>query len=56
MSPSKSDDLSGIVDERNGKFIALRSRVVAEYIPNYEEIGEFSTLKEAESFLQNFEH
>jgi len=56
MSPHNSDDLSEIIDERNGKFIALRSRAVAEHVPDYEEIGEFLTLKEAQSYLQNVQY
>jgi predicted nucleic acid-binding Zn-ribbon protein len=39
MSPYESDDLTEIVEERDGKFIALRSRESAEDEADYEEIA-----------------
>jgi hypothetical protein len=39
MSPYESDDLTEIVEERNGKFIALRSSASAENEADYEEIA-----------------
>lgn len=39
MSPLNSDDLTEIVDERGGKFVALRSREDAEDSPDYEEVA-----------------
>ncbi len=39
MSPYESDDLTEIVEERDGKFIALRSSEVAEDEADYEEVA-----------------
>jgi hypothetical protein len=39
MSPHESDDLTEIVDERDGRFVALRSRDDAEDSPIYEEVA-----------------
>jgi DNA-directed RNA polymerase subunit RPC12/RpoP len=39
MSPYESDDLTEIVEERDGKFIALRSSETAEDEADYEEIA-----------------
>jgi len=39
MSPCKSDELTEIVDEQDGRFVALRSRDDAEDSPDYEEIA-----------------
>jgi DNA-directed RNA polymerase subunit RPC12/RpoP len=38
MSPYESDDLTEIVEERDGRFIALRSSETAEDEADYEEI------------------
>jgi hypothetical protein len=39
MSPDESDDLTEIVEERDGKFIALRSPESAGDAPDYQEIA-----------------
>jgi DNA-directed RNA polymerase subunit RPC12/RpoP len=39
MSPHDSDDLTEIVGERDGRFVALRSRDDAEDSPDYEEVA-----------------
>jgi DNA-directed RNA polymerase subunit RPC12/RpoP len=39
MSPYKSDDLTEVVEERDGKFIALRSPESAEDAPDYQEVA-----------------
>jgi hypothetical protein len=39
MSPHESDDLTEIVDEQDGRFVALRSRDDAEDSPDYEEVA-----------------
>ena len=39
MSPHESDDLTEIVDERDGKIFALRSSDSAEDSPDYEEVA-----------------
>jgi len=51
MSPSESDDLTELIEERDGGFVALRSPHTAEHTPDYNEIGKFSTHAEAEAFL-----
>jgi hypothetical protein len=39
MSPYESDDLTEVIEERDGKFIALRSPDAAEDAADYEEIA-----------------
>jgi hypothetical protein len=39
MSPHESDDLTEVVEERDGKFIALRSPENAEDTADYKEIA-----------------
>ena len=39
MSPLNSDELTEIVDERDGWYVALRSRDDAEDSPDYEEVA-----------------
>jgi hypothetical protein len=51
MTPYDSDDLTVIVEEQAGELIVYRSPSTAEHHPNYERIGTFSTLKQAETYL-----
>ena len=51
MSPYDNDDLTVIVEEQAGEFIVYRSPSTAEHHPNYERMGTFSTLKQAETYL-----
>jgi hypothetical protein len=53
MSPLESDDLTEIIEERRGKFVVLRSPGTAEHVPEYKELGRFSTVEEAETFLNS---
>ena len=53
MSPYNSGDLTEIVRERMGSFIVLRSRDSAEHAADYEEIAAFSTVEQAEAFLES---
>jgi hypothetical protein len=39
MSPYRSEDLSEIIDEVDGKFVALKSADSAEHAPSYKEIA-----------------
>jgi hypothetical protein len=39
MSPYESDDLTEVVEQRDGKFVALRSPESAEHVPDYQEIA-----------------
>jgi hypothetical protein len=45
MSPYESDDLTEIVEERGGKFIALRSSDHAEDTPDYKEVAVFGYVR-----------
>jgi hypothetical protein len=49
MSPLNSDDLTEIVDERDGKFVALKSRDDAEESPAYEEVAVLCEVPEGEN-------
>ena len=51
MSPSCSEDLSEVIDQRDDEFIVLRSSDSAEDKPDYEEVASFSSLEAAEAFL-----
>ncbi len=47
MSPDRSDDLTHVVQERNGEFVVLRSSEDAEHDPDYRELRSFPTEREA---------
>jgi len=51
MSPYDSDDLTEIIEEREGRFLVYRSPASAEHCPNYERVAKFPTLKRAETYL-----
>ena len=51
MSPYDSDDLTEIIEEREGQFLVYRSPASAEHYPNYERIAKFPTLKQAETYV-----
>jgi hypothetical protein len=51
MSPYGSDDLTEIIEEREGQFFVYRSAASAEHYPNYERVVKFPTLKQAETYL-----
>jgi hypothetical protein len=52
MSPYDSDDLTQIIEEREGQFLVYRSAASAEPYPNYERVAKFPTLKQAETYLR----
>ena len=52
MSPSESDDLTEIIEPRDGSFVVLSSPETAEHDPDYRELGIFCTETEAQAFLQ----
>jgi hypothetical protein len=52
MSPYNSDNLTEVIDKRGGSFIILQSSTQAEHTPEYLEIGEYSSLEEAEAYLR----
>jgi hypothetical protein len=55
MSPYDSDDLTGIIKERDGMFLVLRSADTAEHMPDYEEVAKFATIGEANEYLENID-
>lgn len=55
MCPTKSEDLTEIIEQDNEKFVVIRSPDSAEHDPDYEQIGQFATRAEAEAFLDSCE-
>jgi hypothetical protein len=51
MSPSESEDLTGVVVKCGEWFAVLWSPDTAEHCPSYEELGRFKTRKRAKAFL-----
>lgn len=52
MSPHDSDDLTEIIELRNGAFVVLWSPETAEHDPDYRELWTFPTREQAEAYLQ----
>ena len=55
MSPTKSEDLTEIIEHDNEEFVVIRSPDSAEHDPDYEQLGRFATRAEAEAFLASYE-
>ena len=55
MTPFDSEDLSELIAQAGGEFVALRSPDTAEDDPDYRELGRFPTRKKAEEFLASVE-
>jgi hypothetical protein len=53
MSPHESDDLTELIEPDGREFVVLWSPETAEHEPEYCELGRFSTLAEAQTFLAN---
>lgn len=53
ISPADSDDLTEIVEQKDGAFAVLRSSEGAEHKPDYREIARFQTVTEATAFLSS---
>jgi hypothetical protein len=51
MSPTKSEDLTELIEQNGDEFVALRSPETAEHNPDYRELGRFPTRAKAEEFL-----
>lgn len=51
MTPYDSDDLTEVIEQREGKYVVLRSPDLAEDKPEYKEIDRFDTLKSASAYL-----
>ena len=52
MSPYMSDDLTEIIEERQGTFMVLRSSDTAEYQPDYYVVTKVSTRAQAEAIVR----
>jgi len=52
MSPSESDDLTSIIQQRDGVFVVLWSPETAEHDPDYRELWTFPTRQQAEAYLR----
>lgn len=55
MTPFDSHDLTELIEQEGGDFLALRSPESAEHDPDYRELGRFPTRAKAEEFLASFE-
>lgn len=51
MTPYESDDLTHVIEPHGNKFVVLWSPETAEHDPDYRELGEFPTRRQAEAFL-----
>jgi hypothetical protein len=52
ISPYGSDDLTYIMEQREGEFIVLRSPDSAEHAPDYENLASFATSEQAMAYLK----
>jgi hypothetical protein len=55
MCPTKSEDLTELIEQCDNEFVVLRSPDTAEHAPDYEELGRFPTRVKAEAFLDSYE-
>ena len=53
MSPYGSEDLTEIIEPRDGAFVVLRSPETAEHEPDYRELAIFPTQEQALSYLRS---
>jgi hypothetical protein len=53
MSPYESNDLTEIIEEREGAFVVLRSPQAAEHLPDYYKVAKFLTHEQAKSYLSD---
>jgi hypothetical protein len=51
MSPDESDDLTEVISQEHGSFVAYRSPDSAEHYPEYCELGRFKSRAAAQNFL-----
>ena len=51
MSPSASEDLTAVIEQRDGSYVVLRSPNSAEHRPDYADVAEFTTRQLAEGYL-----
>jgi hypothetical protein len=50
MTPYNSEDLTTLIEKKDGSFIVLRSPDTAEHQPDYRELGRFPTEQQAKDF------
>ena len=55
MCPTKSEDLTVLIEQEGEEFVVLRSPDTAEHDPDYCEVGRFPTRSKAEAFLAEYE-
>jgi hypothetical protein len=55
MSPFDSENLTELIEQEGGEFVAIRSPRSAEHNPDYCEVGRFPTREKAEEFLASVE-
>jgi hypothetical protein len=55
MCPTKSEDLTELIEQCDDEFVVLRSPDTVEHTPDYEELGRFPTRVKAEAFLDSYE-
>ena len=51
MTPYESEDLTELIEQDGGEFVAMRSPESAEHDPDYCLLGRFPTREQAEEFL-----
>ena len=51
MTPTRSEDLTELIEQEKGEFVVLRSPDTAEHDPDYRELGRFPTRAKAEEFV-----
>jgi hypothetical protein len=55
MCPTKSEDLTDLIEQDRGEFVVIRSPDTAEHDPDYRELGRFPTRAAAEKFLNTYD-
>jgi hypothetical protein len=55
MCPTKSEDLTELIEQDGNEFIVRHSPSTAEHDPDYEVLGRFTTRAKAEEFLASYE-
>jgi hypothetical protein len=55
MTPSRSEDLTELIEQEGGEFVVLLSPATTEHDPDYRELGRFPTRAKAEEFLDGYE-
>lgn len=53
ISPSESDELTGIIERRGKSFVVLWSPDSADHSPDYDEVASFRSEARAKSYIAN---